>query len=183
MSAAQREEITVPGLRPPLGHYSHAVRFGNLLFVTGCTGVTADGQLVANDVVEQTRQVFRNLQAIVVAAGASFSDVLKITTYLTDVTDQPLIDPVRREVFGQARPASTLVQVSALAVAGAKVEIDLVAGLAPDLHQPICSDPGRRSGSASMVHRPPATSSASAPVTSRSLMISGLTDLRPRIGL
>jgi 2-iminobutanoate/2-iminopropanoate deaminase len=108
------------------------VRFGNLLFVTGCTGVTADGQLTADDVVEQTRQVFRNLQAILAAAGASLSDALKVTIYLTDVHDAPLINPVRQEVFGQTRPASTLVQVSALAVPGAKVEIELVAGLAPD---------------------------------------------------
>lgn len=132
MSATRREEVTVPGLRPPLGHYAQAVRFGNLLFVTGCTGVTADGQLVADDVVEQTRQVFRNLQAILAAAGASFSEVLKVTTYLTDVHDAPLINPVRQEVFGRTRPASTLVQISALAVPGAKVEIELVAGLAPD---------------------------------------------------
>jgi 2-iminobutanoate/2-iminopropanoate deaminase len=132
VSATRREEVTAPSLRPPLGHYAQAVRFGNLLFVTGCTGVKADGQLVADDVVEQTRQVFRNLEAILAAAGASFSDVLKDTIYLTDVSDAPLIDPVRREVFGQTRPASVLVQISALAVTGAKVEIELVAGLAPD---------------------------------------------------
>lgn len=132
MGVTRREEVTVPSLRPPLGHYAQAVRFGNLLFVTGCTGVTADGQVVADGVVEQTRQVFRNLQAILAAAGASFSDVVKVTTYLTDVSDAPLINPVRQEVFGRTRPASTLVQISALAVAGAKIEIDLVAGLAPD---------------------------------------------------
>jgi 2-iminobutanoate/2-iminopropanoate deaminase len=132
MGVTRREEVTVPSLRPPLGHYAQAVRFGNLLFVTGCTGVTADGQVVTDDVVEQTRQVFRNLQAILAAAGASFSDVLKVTTYLTDVRDAPRINPVRQEVFGRTRPASTLVEISALAVAGAKVEIDLVAGLAPD---------------------------------------------------
>jgi 2-iminobutanoate/2-iminopropanoate deaminase len=132
MSVTGREEVTAPGLRAPLGHYAQGVRFGNLLFVTGCTGVTADGQLIADDVVEQARQVFRNLQAILAAAGASFGDVLKVTIYLTDVRDAPLINPVRQEVFGQTRPASTLVQVSALAVPGANVEIDLVAGLAPD---------------------------------------------------
>ena len=132
MGVTRREEVTVPSLRPPLGHYAQAVRFGNLLFVTGCTGVTADGQVVADGVVEQTRQVFRNLQAILAAVGASFSDVLKVTTYLTDVSDAPLINPVHQEVFGRTRPASTLVQISALAVAGAKIEIDLVAGLAPD---------------------------------------------------
>jgi len=132
MGVPRREEVTVPSLRPPLGHYAQAVRFGDLVFVTGCTGVTADGQIVADDVVEQTRQVFRNVQVILAAAGASFSDVLKVTTYLTDVGDAPLINPVRQEVFGETRPASTLVQISALAVAGARVEIDLVAGLAAD---------------------------------------------------
>lgn len=132
MSTIRREEVTVPSLRPPLGHYAQAVRFGNLLFVTGCTGVTPDGHLVAGDVVDQTRQVFRNLQAILAAAGAAFSDVLKVTIYLTDVGDAPLINPVRQEVFGRTRPASTLVQVSALAVPGAKVEIDLVTGVAPE---------------------------------------------------
>ena len=132
MSTIRREEVTVPSLRPPLGHYAQAVRFGNLLFVTGCTGVTPDGHLVAGEVVDQTRQVFRNLQAILAAAGASFSDVLKVTIYLTDVRDAPLINPVRQEVFGRTRPASTLVQVSALAVPGAKVEIDLVTGVAPE---------------------------------------------------
>ena len=132
MSVTRREEVTVSSLRPPLGHYAQAVRFGNLLFVTGCTGVAAGGQLIDDDVVEQTRQVFHNLQAILAAAGASFSDVLKVTIYLTDVRDAPLINPVRQQVFGQTRPASTLVQISALAVPGAKVEIDLVAGVARD---------------------------------------------------
>lgn len=124
-----REEITVPGLRQPISHYTHAVRFADILFVSGCTATTADGRLVADDVVEQTRQVFRNLETILAAGGATFSDVLKITIYLTNVDDRPLINPVREEIFGQARPASTLVEISALAVPGAKVEIDLVAGL------------------------------------------------------
>ena len=124
-----REEITVPGLREPISHYAHAVRFADMLFVSGCTATTADGALVGDDVVEQARQVFRNLEAILVAAGASFADVLKVTVYLTEVNDRPLINPVREEVFGTARPASTLVEVGALAVSGAKIEIDLVAGL------------------------------------------------------
>ena len=129
MSAPCREEIAVPVLREPISHYTHAVRFADMLFVSGCTATAADGRVVADDVVEQTRQVFRNLEAILSAAEASFADILKITVYLTNVDDRPLINPVREEVFGQTRPASTLVEVSALAVPGAKVEIDLVAGL------------------------------------------------------
>ena len=59
--------------------------------------------------------------------GATFADVLKVTVYLTDISDRPLINPVRQEFFGSTRPASTLVQVSALAIPGAKVEIEAVA--------------------------------------------------------
>lgn len=129
MTAPRREEITVPSLREPISHYTHGVRFADMLFVSGCTATAADGRLVSDDVVEQARQVFRNLAAILAAAGASFADVLKVTVYLINVDDRPLINPVREEIFGQTRPASTLVEVGALAVPGAKVEIDLVAGL------------------------------------------------------
>jgi len=56
-----------------------------------------------------------------------FADVVKVTVYLTDIADRARINPVRQEVFGDARPASTLVEVSALAVPGAKLEIEAVA--------------------------------------------------------
>jgi enamine deaminase RidA (YjgF/YER057c/UK114 family) len=67
------------------------------------------------------------MRAVLAAAGCRFEDVVKVTVYLTDVDDRPKINPVRQEVFGAARPASTLVEVSRLAVPGAKVEIDAVA--------------------------------------------------------
>ena len=60
-------------------------------------------------------------------AGATFADVLKVTVYLTDINDRPLINPVRQEFFGASGRASTLVEVSALAIPGAKVEIEAVA--------------------------------------------------------
>ena len=89
-----------------------------------------DGSLVGGgDVAEQARQVLRNLGAVLRAAGASPADVLKVTVYLTDIGDRALINPVRREFFGESRPASTLVEVSALAIPGMKVEIEAVVGL------------------------------------------------------
>jgi 2-iminobutanoate/2-iminopropanoate deaminase len=129
MSVRTRTELLVPGLHPPISHYTHAVRYGDLLFMSGCTGSGEDSEVVSDDVVEQTRQVFRNMEKILVAAGASFADVLKVTVYLTDINDRPLINPVRQEVFGSARPASTLVEVSRLAHEGAKVEIEAIAAL------------------------------------------------------
>jgi reactive intermediate/imine deaminase len=125
---SRREEIRVPGLAEPISHYTDAVRAGDLLFVSGFVPVDGDGQLVGgDDVVAQTRQVFANLAAVLAAAGATFADVVKVTVYLTDIEDRARINPVRQEVFRDTRPASTLVEVSALATPGARVEIDAVA--------------------------------------------------------
>ena len=120
----------MPGQQEPISHYTDAVRVGDLLFVSGCVPVDAAGSLVGgDDVVEQARQVFRNIGEILRAAGASFADVAKVTVYLTDVDDRAKINPVRQEVFGSARPASTLIEISRLAIPGAKIEVDAVAGI------------------------------------------------------
>lgn len=124
----KREEIRIPELAEPISHYTDAVRAGNLLFVSGFVPVDGEGSLVGgDDVVAQARQVLANLGAVLSAAGATFADVVKVTVYLTDIADRARINPVRQEVFGDARPASTLVEVSALAVPGAKLEIEAVA--------------------------------------------------------
>ena len=123
-----RKEYRVAALPEPISHYTDAVRAGELLFVSGCVPIDRDGKLVGgSDVVAQTRQVFANLEAVLGAAGAGFADVAKVTVYLTDIDDRPRINPVRQEVFGEIRPASTLVEVGRLAVAGARVEIDAIA--------------------------------------------------------
>jgi reactive intermediate/imine deaminase len=123
-----REEIRVPGQAEPISHYTDAVRAGGLLFVSGIVPVDGEGRLVGEgDVVEQARQVFRNMGDVLAAAGASFADVAKVTVYLTDVDDRPLINPVRQQVFGETRPASTLVEISRLAVPGALIEVEAVA--------------------------------------------------------
>ena len=127
---SRREEIRVPELAEPVSHYTDAVRAGELLFLSGFVPVDGDGRLVgAEDVVTQVRQVFANLGAVLDAAGATFADVVKVTVYLTDIADRTRINPVRQEIFGATRPASTLVEVSALVTPGAKVEIDAVAVL------------------------------------------------------
>jgi reactive intermediate/imine deaminase len=123
-----REEIRVPGLAPPFSHYTDAVRVDDLLFVSGCIAVDAEGNLVGgDDVVAQARQVFANLGAVLAAAGATFADVAKVTVFLVDIDDRVRINPVREEYFGETRPASTLVEVGSLVLPGAKVEIELVA--------------------------------------------------------
>jgi 2-iminobutanoate/2-iminopropanoate deaminase len=123
-----REEIRVAGQPEPISHYTDAVRAGDLLFVSGCVPVDADGRLVGgDDVVEQARQTFVNIGAVLAAARSSFTDVVKVTVFLTDVDDRTKIDPVRQEVFGATRPASTLVEVSRLAIPGARIEVEAIA--------------------------------------------------------
>jgi 2-iminobutanoate/2-iminopropanoate deaminase len=127
---AVRKEIRAAGLAQPISHYTDAVRTDELVFVSGCVPVDADGRLVGgDDVVAQARQTLTNVGHVLAAAGASFADVAKVTVYLTDVDDRPRIDPVRREFFGDVRPASTLVEVSRLAIPGARIEIDAIAVL------------------------------------------------------
>jgi len=125
-----RQEFRVEGLAEPLSHYTDAVRYGDLLFVSGVAPLDEKSRLVGNgDVVAQTRQVFVNLKKVLGAAGTSFDKVLKVTVYLTDVADRTKINPVRQEFFGSARPASTLIGVNELAIPGMKVEIEAVVAL------------------------------------------------------
>ena len=126
---ATREEFRVKGLNEPISHYTDAVRFGNLLFVSGVAPLDEAGKLVPGDVIEQARQVFVNLEKVLRAAHADFADVLKVTVFLTDVADRSKVNPVRQEYFGQAKPASTLIGVKELAVPGMKIEIEAVVGL------------------------------------------------------
>jgi 2-iminobutanoate/2-iminopropanoate deaminase len=123
-----RTEYRVPGLPEPISHYTDAVAANGMLFVSGCVPVDGDGRLIGgDDVVAQARQVFVNIGTVLSAAGAEFADVVKVTVFLTDIDDRPLVNGVRQEVFGEIRPASTLIEVSRLAVPGARLEIDAVA--------------------------------------------------------
>jgi reactive intermediate/imine deaminase len=125
---ADREEIRVPELGTPISHYTDAVRVGDLLFVSGCVPTDADGNVVGgDDVAAQARKTLENIGVILERAGASFADVAKVTVFLTDIDDRPKINPVRQEIFGDARPASTLIEVSRLAIPGIKIEIEAVA--------------------------------------------------------
>ena len=123
-----REEIRVDGLAEPISHFTDAVRAGGFLHVSGIVPVDGEGRLVGgDDAVAQTRRVFENMSAVLAAGGCGFEDVVKVTVFLTDIDDRPLINPVRQAVFGDTRPASTLIEVPRLAVPGAKVEIECVA--------------------------------------------------------
>jgi len=127
-SVARREELWLDELGEPISHYTHAVRFGDFLFISGCGPFDSQRQIVGgDDAAAQAEQVLLNIGAVLEAAGMEFADILKVTVYLTDINDRPKINPVRQRFFGSARPASTLVEVSKLAIPGMKVEIEAVA--------------------------------------------------------
>ena len=126
----KRHEIRVTGLLPALSHYTDAVRFGDLVFVSGLTGLDENMRIVGeNDVVAQTRHIFESLKKILDAVGATFDDILKVTVFLIDVGDRTKINPVRQAFFGNARPASTLIGVKALALPEMLVEVEAIVGL------------------------------------------------------
>ncbi len=124
-----REEVRVAALPEPISHYTDAVKAGGLLFLSGLVPVDGAGTVVGADAPAQARQVFRNMELVLKEAGCGFEDVVKLTLFLLDVGDRAAINPVRQEFFGAARPASTLVEVPALAVPGALLEIEAVAAL------------------------------------------------------
>jgi enamine deaminase RidA (YjgF/YER057c/UK114 family) len=118
---------------PPTNGYSHVVSFtGRMIVVSGQLPLDADGRLVGpDDPAAQTRQAFRNLATALAAAGASLGDVVKLTVFLTNMSDLADFRSVRNEFVDPERPpASTLVQVSGLAHPAFRVEIEALAALA-----------------------------------------------------
>jgi 2-iminobutanoate/2-iminopropanoate deaminase len=115
----------------PIGPYSQAIRAGEFLFVSGQIPLSADGGLVGATASEQSEQILSNLSAILEAAGATVSDVVKTTIFLVDLSDFASVNEVYGNFFagGGPPPARSTVQVSALP-RGARVEIEVVAYLA-----------------------------------------------------
>jgi 2-iminobutanoate/2-iminopropanoate deaminase len=115
-------------LAEPISHYTDAVEAEGFLYISGMLPVNAAGELVGGgDVIRQSEQVLDNVGAVLRSAGATFDDVVRVGVYVRDMADRERINTVRRRYFGDSRPASTLVEVSALAHPGAVVEIEAVA--------------------------------------------------------
>jgi 2-iminobutanoate/2-iminopropanoate deaminase len=122
------QRLMVPGQPPPVSHYCHVVRAGNLIWVSGALGVAADGS-VPDDVAAQMELALASIDACLTAAGGGAANVVKVNVYLTDINDRAKVNPARQRYFGEHRPASTLVGVTALVLPNAKVEIEATAVL------------------------------------------------------
>ena len=123
------------GVHPPVGTYSHAVRVvtgeATWLHISGQVALDTGGNLVApNDLRGQTEQVFENLTAILRANGATWDDVVKITTFVTTLDDLDAMREVRARYLPTEPPASTAVRISGLVLPDAVIEIEAVAVIA-----------------------------------------------------
>ncbi len=124
-----RQIISTPDAPSAIGTYSQAVRVGNTIWVSGQIPLDpATKELVKGDMEAQVRQVFENLKAIVVAAGATFDDVVKATIFLIDLSHFALVNKVMAEYFREPYPARAAVGVSALP-RGAQVEVECIVAL------------------------------------------------------
>lgn len=124
-----RQIISTDGAPKAIGTYSQAVRAGDTLYVSGQVPLDpATGELLSGDMERQIHRVFDNLKAIVEAAGADFSQVVKLNVYLVDLKHFALVNQVMAKYFREPYPARAAVGVAALP-RGAQLEMDCVAHL------------------------------------------------------
>ena len=118
--------ITSPELSPPVGPFSQAIEVGGFLYISGQVGQDpATGKVVEGGIAAETERVFRNLSAVLKAAGTSFDHVARVGVYLTSMSDYGAMNGIYAKHFSQPFPARTTIAVAALPL-GACVEIDLV---------------------------------------------------------
>ena len=122
-----KSAVSAPDAPKAIGPYSHAVRTGQLLFVSGQVPIDpATGNLVEGDIAAQTQRVMQNIDAVLKAASLSLRDVVRTTIFLADMNDFAAVNAVYGTFFSDPYPARATVQVSRLPK-DARVEIDAIA--------------------------------------------------------
>ena len=122
-----RDAVSTPAAPAAIGPYSQAIRAGSLLFVSGQIAIDPESNtLVEGDVAVQTHRVFRNLAAVLEAAGSSLDRVVRTTVYLADMNDFSAMNDVYGAYFSSPAPARATIQAARLPK-DARVEIDVIA--------------------------------------------------------
>lgn len=123
-SSNMRKIIKTEQAPQAIGTYSQAVQHGNTIYFSGQIPLIPETmELTQGDIAEQTRQIFRNLDAVATAAGGTLADFVKLNIFLTDLGNFQIINQVMEEFFKQPYPARAAVGVAALPK-GAEVEVD-----------------------------------------------------------
>lgn len=127
MSADEKRAVATTAAPQAIGPYSQAVVAGDLVFLSGQIALDPErGRLVDGSIEDETRQVLKNLAAVLTTEGLTLDGVVRTTVYLTDLADFPRVNQTYAEFFQEPFPARATVQVAALP-RGAKVEIDAIA--------------------------------------------------------
>lgn len=126
-----KEIIYTTNAPQAIGTYSQAIKVGRSVYLSGQIPlIPATMVLVEGDIAAQITQVFDNLQAVAVAAGGSFADIVKLNVFLTDLADFPVVNEIMGNYFQQPYPARAAIGVAALPK-GAAVEMDAIMHLEP----------------------------------------------------
>jgi 2-iminobutanoate/2-iminopropanoate deaminase len=118
--------ISTKKVSPPGGHYSQAVVFQNLIFVSGQLPITSEGQKITGQIDAQTRQILDNVQAILEEAGSNLSSVLKSTLYISDISLWDQVNEICADYFQDHRPARAVVPTKDLHH-GFLIEMEVIA--------------------------------------------------------
>lgn len=122
------ERLAPDTVSTAVGPWEQAIKVGNVLYISGQTPMSAAGEVVGKgDATAQTRQVMENMKAVCEAGGASLSDVVKTTVFVTNIKDLPAAMAVREEYFSPDFPTATAVEVTALAHPDWLIEIEAIA--------------------------------------------------------
>ena len=128
----ERREVQPASVARPAAAYSQAVevKAERLLFIAGQVSVNGEGELVGpGDIRAQTRQVFENIKAMVEEAGGTMANIVKLTTFMTNMDDFAAFSQVRTEYITEPYPAATLVEVRSLVRPEWLVEVEAIAAL------------------------------------------------------
>ena len=120
------ERYMVSGELEPVSHYCHVVKAGGFVWLSGMVGMKADGT-IPEGTVEQFEIALKTIDNCLREAGGKTNQIVKVQIFMTDISERSSINPIRIEYFGDHKPASTLVEVSALVDPRMRVEIEAVA--------------------------------------------------------
>ena len=115
-----------PNAPEPIGPYSQAIEFGNLIFTSGQIALDINGSIVSDDIKHQTKKVISNLKSILEENGASLDNVVKTTVFMKDMNDFTAMNEVYSDFFQTSMPARSTVQVAKLPK-DVKVAIEVIA--------------------------------------------------------